>query len=89
MTGTWWHQGAFPGGPKPCPPPSSAPPGWWQKGGGSRESVKQNDGTDKKPSCRRCKNAMGSKAADRAESINRSSEMFMALQDAQGREKTD
>lgn len=54
---------------------------------GEGEYIKQNDCNNKKPSCRRCKNVIGLKAADIAESINMGSRLFITHQDAQGTEK--
>lgn len=56
----------------------AAAPGGREEGEG--EYIKQNDCNNKKPSCRRCKNAIGLKAADRAESINMGSRLFIAQQ---------
>lgn len=82
------HPGIMALSPSPLLPQESlAPPAPAQLPAGRQEGdgeyIKQNDCNNKKPSCRRCKNAIGSKAADRAESINMGSGLFIAHGDAE------
>lgn len=74
--GSPWHPTAL----ARLPAVAAAPTGREE---GEGEYIKQNDCNNKKPSCRRCKNVIGLKAADIAESINTGSRLFIAHRDAE------